>query len=184
MPTSTIRLLPLLTLCALASACGPGSDSKAPAPDAPPSDATPAAVPSSAEQSAPAVENGRILLPPPGAPMAAAYFEVRNAGPDAIVLRAVRSTSFDSVEMHETREEDGMSRMRQLDKVQIPAGSTVIFEPGGKHLMLMGSKLDAEHPVQDLPMQLDFVGADGATTSIDVPFKVEAATEGAAESHH
>jgi copper(I)-binding protein len=40
--------------------------------------------------------------------------------------------------MHETILEDGVSRMRSLDTVEVAPGATVDFTPGGKHLMLMG----------------------------------------------
>jgi len=41
------------------------------------------------------------------------------------------------VEMHGTITVDGMSRMREHEQLEIPAGETLSFEPGGLHLMLM-----------------------------------------------
>jgi copper(I)-binding protein len=39
--------------------------------------------------------------------------------------------------MHETVIEDGIARMREIPVLEIAAGETVVFERGGKHLMLM-----------------------------------------------
>ncbi|TDU28092.1 hypothetical protein DFR24_2451 [Panacagrimonas perspica] len=170
MSVKPVLLLLALPFLALVAAC----------------DKTPATTsPASAVAGAlPQVSNARVLLPPPGAPMAAAYFDVLNAGSTAVELRAVSSPSFSSVEMHETREEDGMSRMRQIENVEIPAGGRTSFEPGGKHLMLMGAQLDAGNPVQEIPMSLEFVAADGSKRVVEARFAVQTATDGEAQSHH
>lgn len=44
------------------------------------------------------------------------------------------------VEMHSSSMEGGMMKMRQLQRVELPAGGTVRFEPGALHLMLIGLK--------------------------------------------
>ena len=41
------------------------------------------------------------------------------------------------VEMHETTVEDGVARMREIPALEVADGETVVFERGGKHLMLM-----------------------------------------------
>jgi periplasmic copper chaperone A len=41
------------------------------------------------------------------------------------------------IEMHLTTIEDGRASMGQLDEVELPAGETVSFRPGGLHLMLI-----------------------------------------------
>lgn len=42
-------------------------------------------------------------------------------------------------QLHETLMEDDMMQMRQAESgFDIPAGETLQFEPGGKHIMLMG----------------------------------------------
>lgn len=163
-----LKLLLVLPLVLLVPACGKSSE-----PD-----------PKHGPDTAPQVSHARVLLPPPGASMAAGYFDVSNPGATVLELRAVSSPSFDSIEMHETREEGGMSRMRQIEKVEIPAGGSASFEPGAKHLMLMGSKLDADKPVQEIPMRLEFVAPDGGKHVVDVPFAVESTTGGAAHTHH
>lgn len=64
----------------------------------------------------------------------AAYFSIRSAKPDAIV--SVSSIAAAGVEMHATVNEGGMSRMVRIDRVDLPAGETVSFSPGGMHLMV------------------------------------------------
>jgi len=65
----------------------------------------------------------------------AAYFTVKG-GSDADRLIAVSSQVAIRVEMHETLKEGGMMKMRALDAVDVPAGETVKFEPGGRHVMM------------------------------------------------
>jgi copper(I)-binding protein len=168
MAAKTSPLLLVLPFAVLAGACGKAPDSGRTA----------------GADAAPVVLNARVLLPPPGSSMAAGYFDVSNPGATALELRAVRSASFGSVEMHETREEGGMSRMRELEEVELPAGGRTSFEPGGKHLMLMDSKLDAAKPAQDVPMSLEFVAPDGSKRIVEVRFALEAATDDASAAHH
>ncbi len=45
-----------------------------------------------------------------------------------------------TAEVHEMKQEGDIMRMRQVAKVDLPAGQTVEFKPGGYHLMLMDLK--------------------------------------------
>lgn len=61
----------------------------------------------------------------------------RNTGPDRLV--AVESPIAGRVEIHETSTDGGMMRMQQLkDGLPMKAGETVLFKPGGKHVMFIG----------------------------------------------
>lgn len=129
----------------------------------------------------PEVLAARIALPPPGAPMAAGYFQLKNPGSEPLRLIAVRGASFESVEMHETVEENGISRMRAMPAVEVPARGAVAFEPGGKHLMLMGPQL-GDAPPAELPLTLELETKDGTRTTIEARFAVEQASD--AHAHH
>lgn len=83
------------------------------------------------------VEQPWIRAAPPGAMMLAGYAQLKNAGDAPIVISNVASADFGSVSMHETMDENGLSKMRALDRVEIAAGATLTFAPGGKHFMLM-----------------------------------------------
>lgn len=83
------------------------------------------------------IEDAWIADAPPAASMRAGYARLSNAGDAPIVLGAVESPDFASVQLHESREENGMTRMRRLDRVEVPAHGSVSFEPNGRHFMLM-----------------------------------------------
>ena len=86
----------------------------------------------------PVVVTGLVVTAPgAGMPMAAGYLEISNRSGEAIRIDRVSSPEYGSVEMHETVIEDGIARMREIPVLEIAAGDTVVFERGGKHLMLM-----------------------------------------------
>jgi copper(I)-binding protein len=78
-----------------------------------------------------------IKQPMPGMQMTAGYLTLTNNTTQAIKISQVTSAQFGSVEMHESVVEDGMARMYPLGELMILAGKAIVFEPGGKHLMLM-----------------------------------------------
>ena len=83
-----------------------------------------------------------IRAPLPGQTVAAGYCEIVNKGDAAVTL-----TGFDGevrVELHETKLEQGMARMRPLDGLTIAANEAVSLSPGGKHLMLFDVDADAQ----------------------------------------
>jgi copper(I)-binding protein len=69
--------------------------------------------------------------------MFAGYAVFGNDSNAPLTISAASSPDFGSVSMHETIDEGGISKMRLLDHVEIPPHTSVTFEPGGKHLMLM-----------------------------------------------
>jgi copper(I)-binding protein len=80
-----------------------------------------------------------VTPPMPGRQMSAGYLVLTNNTDEAIVIDEVTSPHFGSVELHETTIENGMSRMRRIEELVIPANGSVTLERGGKHLMLMRS---------------------------------------------
>ena len=114
---------------------------------------------------------------------AAAYMQISSAR-DARLLEA-RSPVAATLEMHETRIEGGMSRMRPVKSLELPAGKTVTLAPGGLHLMLMGLK----EPIQEgqsVPLTLVVEGKDGKRESVEVKAAVRRLTGhgGAAHGDH
>ena len=69
--------------------------------------------------------------------MMAGYMTLRNDGADPERLVSTESETFGVIEPHRTLTVDGISRMRQVGDVTIPAHQSLRFEPGGLHLMLM-----------------------------------------------
>jgi copper(I)-binding protein len=80
-----------------------------------------------------------VTRPLPGSGMSAGYLTLNNRSAEDIVVTRVASPEFASVAMHETVLEDGVSRMRPLASLVVPARGAVRLEPGGKHLMLHGT---------------------------------------------
>jgi len=72
----------------------------------------------------------------PGQKVAAAYMELRSAKEATLVSAA--SPLAEVTEVHEMRMENGVMRMRAVERMALPAGKTVRLEPGGYHVMLMG----------------------------------------------
>ena len=80
-----------------------------------------------------------IPAPPAGAKSAAGYLEIVNAGDAADRLLGVETAIAKRAMLHATDHgADGVARMIHLDAIDIPAGGTVLLEPGGLHIMLMG----------------------------------------------
>lgn len=131
------------------------------------------------------VRSARILMPPPGAPMAAGYFELHNPGKTSLVLETLESTAFDSIEMHETVEQNGVSRMRPLPNATVAPGETLHFEPGGMHLMLMGSRLASGDPVPtSITLKLRLrSSAGGEMQELDAPFSIQQAGQPSDDPH-
>lgn len=73
----------------------------------------------------------------------AGYFTLTNHRQEDVVLvsASVSEAVANMVELHETVMVEDMMRMRELeDGIVVPAGATVEFTPGGKHMMFMGLK--------------------------------------------
>ena len=84
-----------------------------------------------------AVSDVEITKPMPGRHMSAGFLVVTNNTGEALRITGVESPQFESVEIHETTVTDGISRMRELEELLVPANGSVTLERGGKHLMLM-----------------------------------------------
>lgn len=123
------------------------------------------------------VENARVVLPPPGGSAAAAYLTIVNPEAAAYELVAVDSEAYESVEIHESMERDGLSRMRMLDSAAVPARGKLSLAPGAKHLMLFKPRAAVSGQV---PMTLVFRGADGSTSKVSATFDV---VEAGGEEH-
>lgn len=65
-----------------------------------------------------------------------AFFQLRTSA-DLRLLEA-RSPVAMMVEIHEMAMEGSVMRMRAIDGLELKAGKTVEFKPGGLHVMLMG----------------------------------------------
>lgn len=104
-----------------------------------------------------------------GSAMGAAYLSIKNAGaaPDKLVSAA--SPVAKKAELHETREENGVMKMRTVEGgIEIAPGAAQELKPGGYHIMLVGlNKRLQEGEMVPLTLTLAKAGA------IEVKIKVE-----------
>ena len=90
--------------------------------------------------------------------MLAGYARIENACAAPVEIVAASSPAFADVSLHETRIENGVSRMRALTALPVAAHGSVGFAPGGLHLMLM----DPTKPLKaGDQVSIDFMLRDG-----------------------
>lgn len=69
--------------------------------------------------------------------MLAGYARIDNTCAAPVQIVSASSPAFADVSIHETRIENGISRMRPLAALPLAAHGSVAFAPGSLHLMLM-----------------------------------------------
>ena len=104
-----------------------------------------------------------VSKPIPGMRMSAGYLSLTNNTKDAISITRVTSDDFEAVEIHESLLEDGVAKMQRIQKLMVPANSSVSLEPGGKHLMLMRPSNGID------TVSLSFYSDDTLILSVDAP---------------
>ena len=75
---------------------------------------------------------------PPTSKNGAVYLTLINHGHQSDQLVGVATPMAEHTEIHLHSMEDGMMKMRKVDSVDLPPHETVVFAPGGKHIMLIG----------------------------------------------
>lgn len=125
------------------------------------------------------VSDAWIPEAPPVAKVMAGYLVIHNPSKEPVKITGVSAKDFRQVEIHKTIEKDGVSRMVRQDMLSINAGSTLKFERGGLHLMLMG-------PVRKLKLN-DAVNIRMTTDKGSINFSAtvkQAAIEDHSHHHH
>jgi periplasmic copper chaperone A len=112
------------------------------------------------------VTDGWIRALPAAVP-SGGYFTLHNGGKKAVTLTGASSPACGMLMLHQSENIGGMSRMGDVANIDVPAGGTVKFTPGGYHLMCM-SATNAIKPGKTVPVTLKF--SDG--TSINSVFAV------------
>lgn len=94
--------------------------------------------------------------------VSAAYFVIRNssAAPDRLI--AAKSPIANITEVHTIIREGEVMKMRAAGPVEIKAGETLAFAPGGLHVMLVGVKDKLEDGAR-VPITLVFEKAGERT---------------------
>ena len=84
----------------------------------------------------PVVADGWIRPGPPSMPMRAGFGRIVNDCAAPLAITGASSPAFADVSLHETTVADGISRMRPVPELQVPADGEAVLAPGGLHLML------------------------------------------------
>ena len=121
-----------------------------------------------------------IPQPAATAQVAGGYMAISNDGAQPDRLIGVSSKIAKSVSLHQSRvDANGVASMSPVAALEIPAGDTVLLEPGGYHIMFMG--LTGRFSEGDmLPVTLTFEKAG----AIEMEFMVDPADGTAMEHDH
>lgn len=84
------------------------------------------------------IENAEFRAPLGSSGIGVAYFTITSDKADRIV--AIFSPEAEKIEIHSSVTQGGNVSMKQLDGVDLPAGETVRFAPGGMHLMVFSPR--------------------------------------------
>ena len=117
---------------------------------------------------------------PPVARTGAIYFEIHNRGETADRLLAARSPKAGRLELHTHINENGVMKMREVPAVEVEPGATVMFQPGGLHVMmfeLAGPLVAGER----FPLELQFEHA--GVVQVEVAIKDPMAGAGHGMQH-
>jgi copper(I)-binding protein len=129
---------------------------------------------------APVVSDAWARATPPGTTVGAAYMIIQG-GKQADRLVDVRSDRAATVHLHTVEEQGGVSKMRAIEAVEVPAGQRVALAPKSTHIMLMG--LDGPLVAgQTFVVTLRFANAGEQPVSVTV--KPATATDDHAHHQH
>jgi copper(I)-binding protein len=112
-----------------------------------------------------------IRLPAVAGRPGAAYFTL-HGGTDPMTLVKASTPAAIRSELHESTEAGGVMKMAAIRDVPLPAGGTLAFAPGGKHVMLFDIAPNVRAG-DTVPLYLSF--AEGKR--LTVPAKLVAAGE-------
>ena len=97
-----------------------------------------------------------------------AYMTIENTSESDYELVSVTGDFVERSQVHEMRvDSDGMSGMRVVDALEIPAGETTILASGSYHVMLENVLKDI-YPGQAIPLTMTFAAGDGVTFDMQV----------------
>lgn len=109
----------------------------------------------------------------PNVPNSAAFFVIKNNSDKDIAITSANSDIAEKNELHTHIKENQMLKMMKVEKLVVPAKSSLELKSGGDHVMLMGLKKELKVG-DEISLELSF--SDGDKKSIKVPVKDLAST--------
>jgi len=111
------------------------------------------------------VTNAWARATPGNAQAGAAYVTLQAPAGDR--LTGVSTPAAQKAEIHSMTMDGGVMKMRQVEGVDLPAGTAVTLKPGGYHIMLMGLTQPLQ-PGQSFPLTLDFAKSGPREVNVTV----------------
>ena len=114
------------------------------------------------------VEGAYVRHMPPTQSVTGAFMTFKNTTDADRAVVSAESAVAERVELHTHLHENGVMKMRQVEKIEVPAGGETVLAPGGFHVMLIGLKqsLDLGQMV-DIKFNFD----DGTSEQIQAEVK-------------
>ena len=109
----------------------------------------------------------------PNVPNSAAFFVIKNNSDKDIAITSANSDIAEKNELHTHIKENQMLKMMKIEKLVVPAKSSLELKSGGDHVMLMGLKKELKAG-DEISLELSF--SDGDKKNIKVPVKDLAST--------
>lgn len=109
----------------------------------------------------------------PNVPNSAAFFVIKNNSDKDIAITSANSDAAQKNELHTHIKENKMMKMIKIEKLVVPAKSSLELKSGGDHVMLMGLKKELKAG-DEINLELSF--SDGDKKKIKVPVKDLAST--------
>ena len=85
-------------------------------------------------------EEAYIRLLPPTQKVTGAFMVLKNHSAENRAVVSAQSDVSASMELHTHVHDNGVMRMRQVEKIDVPAQGEAVLKPGGLHMMLIGLK--------------------------------------------
>jgi copper(I)-binding protein len=92
------------------------------------------------EEAGISVRDAWVRETPPGMAMTAGYMVLQNKTSRPQVLVAASSSGFETVMIHRTVVKQGMTGMEHAPQIELLPNASLLFGPGGYHLMLLNPK--------------------------------------------
>ncbi|WP_423185922.1 copper chaperone PCu(A)C [Alishewanella sp. d11] len=124
------------------------------------------ALPSTAGAAELQLTQGEVRVPMPGRTVTAGYFSLVNNSAAAVELVKASSPAFARVELHQHIKQDDVMRMVEVEAISVDPGATLVFQPGGLHLMLFEPQV-ALTVGETVSVTLYF--ADNTTKELELP---------------
>jgi len=115
------------------------------------------------------VEISAAVMPqlPPGQSTAAVYLKLENKSAQTLVINHIVSSVSDHIEVHRNIYQEGVMQMRSVRHASIAPNSTMLFAPGGYHLMLFDVN-DGLAVGDHFPLTIEFQGGVKAEGTVSV----------------